>query len=146
MGTAPGSGQLLAGLDRPINDSALPTTTELGIDAQPGRHPIAFTDGGAPTSSVRSPASAGSGSNFDYRVRDAHIVTVSYRFTNDLVAERRHASGWIATRFGNRPSRRRVLRPPPRQDADQQLLSDYANWQLDYWRRSRSSRAPSSAG
>ena len=135
MGTAPGSGQLLAGLDRPINDSALPTTTELKSMLNQGVTPIAFTDGGAPYV-VRAVTSQckGSGSNFDYRVRDAHIVTVSYRFTNDLVARtRRRAVDQDHARPGWQPprARRRVCDPTPRQGADRATAERLRKQRLD---------------
>lgn len=124
------SGQLLAGLDRPINDSALPTTTELKSMLNQGVTPIAFTDGGAPYVVRAVTSQCKSGSNFDYRVRDAHIVTVSYRFTNDLVAKLAAAPWTKITRdpVGNRPEPGAEFATPRRVKAlIEQLLSDYAS-------------------
>lgn len=124
------SGQVLVGLKRPINDSALPTTTELKSMLNQGVTPIAFTDGGAPYVVRAVTSQCKSGSNFDYRVRDAHIVTVADRFTNDLVVKLALSPWSKITRdpTGNRPEPASEFATPRRIKATiEQLLSDYAS-------------------
>lgn len=124
------SGQSLVGLARPYNDSALPTTTELKSMLNQGVTPLAFTDGGAPYIVRAVTTQCKSGSNFDYRVRDAHIVTVAYRFTADLVNKLALAPWTKITRdpTGNRPEPGPEFATPRRVKAMiEQLLSDYAS-------------------
>ena len=144
------SGQLLAGLDRPINDSALPTTTELGKSmlnqgVTPSRSPMAAH----PTSSVRSPASASPA---------ATLTTGCATLTSSRSATASPTTSWPSfaaapwtkiTRdpVGNRPEPGAEFATPRRVKAlIEQLLSDYAsNGWIDPASLSRSSRAPSSA-
>lgn len=124
------SGQVLLGLDRPVNDSALPTTAELKSMLNQGVTPIAYTDGGAPYIVRAVTSRCKSGSNFDYRVRDAHIVTVTDRFTADLVAKVAAAPWTKVTRdpTGNRPEPGPEFCTPRRMKAlIEQLVSDYAS-------------------
>lgn len=124
------SGQVLVGLARPYNDSALPTTTELKSMLNQGVTPIAFTDGGAPYVVRAVTTQCKSGSNFDYRVRDAHIVTVADRFTADLVIKLA-LSPWTKITTdptGNRPEPGAQFATPRRvKSTIEQLLSDYAS-------------------
>lgn len=124
------SGQSLPGLGRPFNDTALPTTAEIKSMLNQGVTPISYTDGGAPFVVRAVTSQCKSGSNFDYRVRDAHIVTVADRFTADLVA-RVNAAPWTKiTRdpTGNRPEPGAEFCTPRRMKAlVEQLLSDYAS-------------------
>ena len=127
------SGDLLAGLSRPYNDSALPTTAELKSMLNQGVTPIAFTDGGAPYIVRAVTTQCKSGSNFDYRVRDAHIVTVPDRFTADLLARVATAPWTKITRdpTGNRPEPGAAFCTPRRMKSlVERLLSDYvsAGW------------------
>lgn len=84
-------GQSLPGMARPYNDAALPTMAELKSMVALGVTAIGFTDGGAPYVVRAITTKCLTGSNVDYRVRDAHIVTVTDRFTADLLARIRSA-------------------------------------------------------
>lgn len=73
-------------LQRPYNDSAIPTTTELKSMLNNGVTPIAVNQAGQPYI-VRSVTSYHkNGSNFDYRVRDSSVVTVADAHTDAVVA------------------------------------------------------------
>ncbi len=87
------SGQSLPGLARPYNDAALPTSTEIRSMLNQGVTPVAYTDGGAPYIVRAVTTRCKTGSAFDYRVRDSHIVTVADRFAGDL-AVRVNAAPW----------------------------------------------------
>ena len=124
------SGQVLLGLSRPYNDSSLPTTTELKSMLNQGVTPIAYTDGGAPYVVRAVTTQCKAGSNFDYRVRDAHIVTVADRFTSDLKAKIAAAPWTKVTRdpVGARPEPGPAFATPRRMKAlIEQLVSDYAS-------------------
>lgn len=87
------AGQSLPGLARPYNDAALPTSTEIRSMLNQGVTPVAYTDGGAPYIVRAVTTRCKTGSAFDYRVRDSHIVTVADRFAGDL-AVRVNAAPW----------------------------------------------------
>lgn len=73
-------------LQRPYNDSAIPTTTEIKSMLNNGVTAIGVSQGGQPYI-VRSVTSYHkNGSNFDYRVRDSSVVTVADAHTDNLVA------------------------------------------------------------
>jgi phage tail sheath gpL-like len=124
------SGQNLVGLSRPYSDGALPTTTELKSMLNQGVTPLSYTDGGQPFIVRAVTTQCKSGSNFDYRVRDAHIVTVGDRFTADAVAKLA-ASPWTKiTRdpVGSAKEPGPEFATPRRVKAMyEQLLSDYAS-------------------
>lgn len=73
-------------LQRPYNDSAIPTTTEIKSMLNNGVTPIAVNQAGQPYV-VRSVTTYHkNGSNFDYRVRDSSVVTIADAHTDNLVA------------------------------------------------------------
>jgi phage tail sheath gpL-like len=73
-------------LQRPYNDSAIPTTTEIKSMLNNGITAIGVSQGGQPYI-VRSVTSYHkNGANFDYRVRDSSVVTVADAHTDNLVA------------------------------------------------------------
>ena len=134
MGTAPGPAQILAGLDRPINDSALPTTTELksmlNQGVTPSRSPMAAhpTSSDAVTSQCKDPAAT--------LTTGCATLTSSRSATasNDLVAELAAAPWTKITRdpVGNRPEPgAEFATPTPRQGADRATAERLRKQRLD---------------
>ena len=81
-------------VNRPYNDAAIPTTTEIKSMLNNGVTPLAVAPNGQ-VYIVRSVTSysVSSGVIKDYRARDSIVVTVGDKFTNDLVAKL-SASPW----------------------------------------------------
>ncbi len=75
-------------VNRPYNDAAIPTTTEIRSMLNNGVTPLAVAPNGQ-VYIVRSVTSysVSSGVIKDYRARDSIVVTVGDKFTNDLVAK-----------------------------------------------------------
>lgn len=114
----------------PYNDSARPTTAELRSMLNQGVTPIAYTDGGAPYVVRAVTSYCKLGSNFDYRVRDAHIVTVADRFAADGVA-RLAATPWkkiTKDPVGNEREPGQEFATPKRvRSLFESLISDYCD-------------------
>lgn len=73
-------------LQRPYNDSAIPTTTELKSMLNNGVTPVAVGQTGQPYIVRAVTSYHKNGSNFDYRARDSQVVTVADAFTDAVVA------------------------------------------------------------
>jgi phage tail sheath gpL-like len=129
-GSKPGQTLILSA---PYNDSARPTMTEQKSMLNGGVTPIAYTDGGQPYV-VRSVTTyCKNGSNFDYRVRDSHLVCIADKFTNDMVAKLA-ASPWTKVTSdpvaGAREPAPEFATPRRIKASVEQLVSDYvdAGW------------------
>ncbi len=74
-------------LQRPYNDTAKPTSTELAAMLNSGVIPVGVNDGDGCYIVRNITTRCKNGSNNDYRVRDANIVTTGDAYTDDLVSK-----------------------------------------------------------
>lgn len=120
-------------LSAPYNDSARPTMTEQKSMLNGGVTPIAYTDGGQPYVVRSITTYCKNGSNFDYRVRDSHVVCIADKFASDQVAKFA-ASPWTKVTSdpvaGAREPAPEFATPRRIKASVEQLVSDYvdAGW------------------